>query len=561
MKRAGFIILSLFIFSLFINAQSVVSSLHNLSVSSPGTIKASSESEVCIFCHTPHNSNPMGPLWNRDDPGSVYVLYDNSVSNTFLASSGQPDGASLLCLSCHDGTTALGKIRSKTTNIAFVGNNDLISGNKNFSTDLSDDHPVSFIYNSSLAAADGQLKYPPLAPSKVDNTGKLQCTSCHEPHNNTYKKFLLATTSYSSLCFNCHDKNYWTTSTHQSSSATWNGSGTNPWAHINRPYPTVAENACASCHDTHNANGKARLLKSNFEENTCLDCHNGNVANTDIEAEMNKAYRHNVFAYNQIHTPIEDADPQVTHVECVDCHNPHAVNNSTASAPNANGSLAGVRGINQSGNPVNVVQNEYELCYRCHSDNPVVGSPTTRQIAQANVRLEFDLSNPSFHPIGGAGKNNNVPSLIAPLNESSVIYCTDCHASNGNSSPAGPHGSIYPNILKYRYETADYTAESYANYELCYSCHSRSSILNDESFTEHRKHIRGEDAPCNVCHDPHGISSSQGNTTNNSHLINFDVSVVQPRSGVIRFVKTGTNRGYCLLRCHGKNHGMGMRYP
>jgi len=560
MKKTVTIIFFIVSFSLGNNAQSIISSLHNLSTSSPSTIKATSESEVCIFCHTPHNTNPMGPLWNRDDPGTVYTLYDNTISNTLTANPGQPDGASLLCLSCHDGTTALGKVRSQTTDISFVGGNDLITGNKNLSTDLSDDHPVSFIYDATLASNDGQLIYPPLLPSKVDHTGKLQCTSCHDPHKDTYKKFLLSTTQNSELCFNCHDRNYWTTSSHQSSTATWNGTGTNPWAHIETPYSTVAENACENCHNPHNADGKARLLKSGFEENNCLDCHNGNVANTDIETEMNKAYRHNVFAYNQIHTPMEDADPATTHVECVDCHNPHAVNNSTANAPDANGFLAGVRGINQSGTAVNVIQYEYELCYRCHADNPVVASPTTRQIAQANVRLEFDLSNPSYHPVGGQGKNNDVPSLIAPLTESSLIYCSNCHSSNG-TSPAGPHGSIYPNILKYRYETADYTAESYANYELCYSCHDRNSILNDESFTEHSRHISGENAPCNVCHDPHGISSSQGNTTNNSHLINFDINIVQPRAGIIRFVKTGTNSGYCELRCHGRGHSAGLSYP
>ena len=49
--------------------QSVVNTVHNLSVSGPGTVRATSETEVCIFCHTPHNSKPMSPLWNRDDPG------------------------------------------------------------------------------------------------------------------------------------------------------------------------------------------------------------------------------------------------------------------------------------------------------------------------------------------------------------------------------------------------------------------------------------------------------------------------------------------------------------
>ena len=92
----------------------------------------------------------------------------------------------------------------------------------------------------------------------------------------------------------------------------------------------------------------------------------------------------------------------------------------------------------------------------------------------------------------------------------------------------GPHGSEYQHILKYQYETADGTIESAQNYQLCYSCHDRNIILYTESpFGEriHLRHIVEENTPCNVCHDPHGINSAQGNSTNNSNLINFDVSV------------------------------------
>jgi hypothetical protein len=103
--------------------------------------------------------------------------------------------------------------------------------------------------------------------------------------------------------------------------------------------------------------------------------------------------------------------------------------------------------------------------------------------------------------------------------------------------------------------TIDNTPESAFNYALCYACHSRDSILNDESFPEHDKHIRGENTPCNVCHDPHGISATQGNDTNNSHLINFDVSVVSPGSnGQLNFIDEGDRAGSCNLSCHGEDH-------
>ena len=184
MRYNSLSILLVFIFFMgTMYSQSVVNSVHNLSAGGPGTVTANTESEVCIFCHTPHNSRPVSPLWNRNDPGVVYTLYNSS---TVQAVPGQPDGVSILCLSCHDGTLALGNVISRTADIDFTeGVTTMPAGTKNLSTDLSDDHPVSFIYNSALAASDGQLKDPSAisAPVSLENE-KVQCTSCHEPHRN-----------------------------------------------------------------------------------------------------------------------------------------------------------------------------------------------------------------------------------------------------------------------------------------------------------------------------------------------------------------------------------------
>ena len=540
-------------------SQSVVNTVHNLSTSGTGDIKATSESEICIFCHTPHNSRPLSPLWNRDDPGVTYILYNSS---TIDASPGQPDGSSILCLSCHDGTIAIGNVYTKATDISLVsGITFMPSGNSNLLTDLSDDHPISFIYNSSLAISDGELKDPASITWPVElEDDKLQCTSCHDPHKNTYSKFLLASPQNSTLCISCHDRDYWPGSSHSTSNSTWNGSGSDPWVHTE--YSTVSENACENCHKTHGAGSSELLLKYEIEENNCLDCHNGNVASTNIEIQLSKSYNHNVYSYGEVHDANESALVLTQHVECEDCHNPHAARNNLDVAPNVQGFNEGVVGIDQSGNEVNPASYEYEICYRCHADSPTKPtSTTTRVIVQDNVRLEFDTGNPSYHPVSGAGANADVPSLIAPLAVSSVIYCTDCHASDGAGSPEGPHGSIYPSILKYQYETADYTSESANNYELCYSCHSRTSILSDETFSYHYKHIVEEDSPCNACHDPHGVSSLDGTLTNNTHLINFDVSIVSANgAGIRRFVDLGYRSGYCQLNCHGKGHGPGMNY-
>jgi predicted CXXCH cytochrome family protein len=536
-------------------SQSIVNTVHNMSVSGPGTVKASSESEICIFCHTPHNTNPSGPLWNRADQGSTYILYNSS---TTQASPGQPDGSSFLCLSCHDGTIALGDVLSRTTPITFAGGvTTMPAGTSNLTTSLADDHPVSFVFNSALATADGELNDPATltGPVKLEST-KLQCTSCHDAHQNNLGDFLVASTLNSELCIVCHDQNYWSTTTHRTSTHTWNGISPDPWPHTT--YTTVAQNACENCHRPHTAGGSARLTNFAPEEDNCLDCHNGNASTTNIQSQINKTYRHNVFNYLNIHDPIETPLVATNHDECVDCHNPHASNATTAVAPYANGSTAGVKGINQNGAPVNPIIYEYELCYRCHTATPgMPASSSVRQIEQNNVRLEFATVNPSHHAVVGAGANPNVPSLISPLTTSSIIYCTDCHASDGTNSPDGPHGSIYPHIEKLQYLTANNTTESSSAYALCYSCHSRTSILGNNSFGEHSMHISGERTPCNTCHDPHGISNTQGNSTNNSNLINFRTGtgwVTPSSSGVLRFDDQGLFHGRCYLTCHGQNH-------
>lgn len=537
-------------------SQSVVSTKHNLSLNGVFEIQSSPVQSMCEYCHTPHSFKPVSPAWNRSNPGTRYIMYDMSTSSTSnipMDPSRQPDGSSILCLSCHDGTIALGSTGSTMP----PGSSSILG------TDLSDDHPISFIYDATLVASDGQLKYKPMYPVSLDKDSKVQCASCHDPHVDTYSNFLVTSDEYSELCFKCHDRTHWYLSSHGTSTAGWNGSGINPWYHHNNSYSTVAQYACGNCHVMHTAQGKSRLLKSDLEEKNCLDCHNGNVAQTDknIELQLSKPYTHNIFAYNQIHDPNESSLITLPkkHVECSDCHNPHAVNKQSAEAPYANGLLAGVRGIDPMGNTIDPVQHAYELCFRCHSDNPVSSSTTSRQIDQANTRLEFAAQAISFHPVEIKGKNDHVPALVYPLTESSIIYCSDCHASNGTGAPSGPHGSIYPQILKYQYEKSDNTPESAFAYELCYSCHTRNQYSTNTGETVqtqiHYRHVVTEQTPCNACHDPHGISNMQGSSMNNSHLINFDIAIVQPRSsGELYFQDNGYRSGQCSLICHGADH-------
>ena len=539
-------------------------SKHNLSVSGPGEIKAVSESQICVFCHTPHNARRDIPyLWNRGDRTVSYVPYQSS---TLFARVGQPTGSSKLCLSCHDGTIALGAVVSEPEEIRFQGGIQFMpEGPSRIWTDLSDDHPVSFVYDGNLAQAKLGLADPALLPPaiKLDNNGQLQCTACHDPHDDTFGNFLVMSNQFSDLCTSCHAKEGWVASSHAQSNARWNGTGTNPWP--NTDYRTVAENGCENCHQSHTAPRPVRLLTHVFEEDTCLACHNGNVAATDIESELTKQYGHFAQDFTGIHDAAEDFSLVGVrpHVECEDCHNPHLANgNPSLGAPRVSGANIGVSGIDATGQQVRRAQNLYDICYKCHADYNVI--PTlrlTRQIDQFNTRLEFDLANPSFHPVASAGVNLEVPSLLSPYTVRSVISCTDCHNNNDSLGPKGPHGSSFEFLLERNYITLDFTHENPSTYALCYKCHSRQSILGDRSFAKHKEHIQDENTPCSACHDPHGISNTQGNPINNSHLINFDLEIVRPDSrGRLQFEDLGRFAGQCYLNCHGKEHSP-KRYP
>jgi len=541
-----------------VSSDSILDTKHNLSLSGPGPVKSTTEGEVCIFCHAPHHARRDIPyLWNRSDATVNYIPY---ASSTLHATVGQPTGASKLCLSCHDGTVALGALLTRPQEVPFAGGIRFMpEGRAKLGTDLSDDHPVSLVFDSALAVSNAELADPSSLPPQVrlDRNRELQCTACHDPHKDSYGKFLVMTNQYSGLCTVCHDKDGWTTTSHSTANKRWNGTGTNPW--FNSPYSTVSENGCGNCHVSHSAAGHERLMKYAIEEDNCLACHTGSVATKNIGDELTKRYGHFVQNYSGVHNPVENFTQAGVpkHVECADCHNPHQSNStSSPGAPLVSGATTGVSGVDASGQAIRYARNEYEICGKCHGDNNVIsGFAISRQIPQLNVRLEFDQANPSFHPVMGTGANPSVPSLLPPYTASSKILCTACHNNDSQSGPKGPHGSINAFLLTRNYTTADNTTETPYAYELCYGCHGRSSILADQSFKEHRKHIVGEKAPCSACHDAHGISNTQGNATNNAHLINFDINIVQPDSrGRMYYEKTGTARGQCYLNCHGKRH-------
>jgi hypothetical protein len=204
--------------------------------------------QICIFCHTPHAAAPESTLWSRPAPDTVsFPLYaqplaikgdvvgkenPNAVNNSLYTNTGStpngtpvtyPNGASRMCLSCHDGVTAVGILRDSTTIAMAGGLTDLNNPGVNTPNpviDLSTSHPISFVFNQTVlddvnSARNNTYKLPDPADSvdtPLDSQSRMQCTTCHDPHDDTQLDNALwppfwregNATGYNDVCNACH---------------------------------------------------------------------------------------------------------------------------------------------------------------------------------------------------------------------------------------------------------------------------------------------------------------------------------------------------------------------
>lgn len=546
----------------------VAGSKHDLSASGPGPYRAVNERSPCVFCHTSHGA-VGAKLSNRPEPRGSYTPYESSTASPGLR---QVTGASRVCLSCHDGTVAVGETARGP--IGMTGGDSRIGPGRRslVGTDLRSSHPVSV-----RMAPSAKLRDPRHGDAvRLDPAGQVQCTSCHDPHDEwgdpQIGKFLVKPSERSGLCASCHAEAQFPGATHATSNAQFRDRETNQLR-------AISTAGCSLCHVSHGADKRGRLLRADRQgDDLCLECHAASTPKqigTDVQkpwahATPDRGVRHDAAegpdAASAYALP-ERAPGMPRHVACVDCHDPHASNPMPGIAPVASGALAGVWGIDLQGRPVAPARNEYEVCLKCHGDSANIPFGATRGGARrasedTNLRLVFAPTAASFHPVAAPGKNPSVPGLKAGLGAGSLIRCTDCHASDqgpgaGGSGARGPHGSIYPALLERQYRTEDFTPEGPEAYALCYKCHDRDVLLSDRSgFPMHRKHVVDRSAPCSACHDAHGVSSEAGTEQNNAHLVSFDLSIVRPgQAGVARYDAAGVGHGSCNLSCHATPHG------
>jgi predicted CXXCH cytochrome family protein len=585
-----------------------VMGMHNLGPGSKSPITGA-RPDSCAYCHAPHSGVSMG-LWNQKLTTQTYTMY---TSKTAKNSGVQPALASSsnMCLSCHDGTVAVGDTVAygQVTTIGSMNSVDV------FSDKMQSSHPFSLappikdnVHLAASLAANGKTADLTGAVKLIN--GSVECTSCHNPHvqakDMMSQNFLVRDGSGGQLCLSCHDPARtssgqvnpladWTTSAHATSANKIQAA-----AHLGN-YPTVAGDACITCHTPHNAGSGARLLRGQ-DEQACISCHNG-PTNVDMAPYSNVFIEYQAprvgHPFPTSTNPHDAAEDTLInnnrHATCVDCHNGHGSQPVQAfpPAPQIRVSQKNVPGINSSdGTSVRTpAVNQYENCLRCHGTSagkqvlPIYGYFPVRAVSAGDplnlipqfVPASLTLSShpvmhprSSFYPQPSLLPNMlNIDGIKQGRAMGTQILCTDCHNSDdnrefGGKGANGPHGSRFFHILERRYEFSqaptpgqpittlfppDMTATG--PYAMCAKCHDlQNQIMTNTSWNHHNDHITAGFS-CSVCHTAHGMGATSSAITG-ERLVNFDLNVVAPNAGSP--VSYNRSKNTCVLVCHNVPH-------
>jgi predicted CXXCH cytochrome family protein len=547
-------------------------------------------------------------LWNQKLTTQVYNTYTSNTQKN-LAIQPTLGAVSNQCLSCHDGTVAVGA----TVAYGQVTTHGSMNSSDVFGNNMQSSHPFSMALplkdNVHLAAslvASGKTADPTGAVTLIK--GNVECTSCHNPHVQAKdlisQNFLVKDSANGQLCLACHDPSRqmgnqvnpladWSSSAHALSTAK-----ISPQAQVGS-YPTVGADACGGCHATHNAVGAAHLLRGQNEQD-CIACHNGS---TNVSPMPPYANVFAEYASGKVGHPFptatnpHDAAENVLlnnnrHATCVDCHNAHGTEpvGVFPPPPLIRISQKNIAGINASDGTsvLTPAVNQYENCLRCHGTSSnkqrlaIYGYFPVRAVSNGdplNEIPQFAQTATSSHPVMHARSSYlPQPSLLANMLNmdgspgramGTQILCTDCHNSDDNRESGGkgangPHGSIWTHILERRYEFSRAAApgQQISNllppdltvngpFGLCAKCHDiANQIMNDTSWKRHSQHIK-DGFSCSVCHTAHGMGSTSG-TISGERLVNFDLNVVAPNGSLPISYSRAANT--CTLLCHGHKH-------
>ena len=516
MKRLSIFVISVFLICVVVamlahGAVSIVGSKHDLSTGGAGPIKSlapasGGTTEICVFCHTPHSGRVDAPLWNRTNPLGPYTTYGSDILSALSYTVENPlsqaeAGYSVhvktrICMSCHDGTIALGSLVNLPEGLSFpvqmqgaAGGMMPSSATGYIGTDLRDDHPVAVKHSPGTGAGQdpelrsitgSNVRVYTIAGGKVipsqSNGDYVECTSCHDPHNNEFGNFLADDNVGSKLCRSCHDKTG-DDSVIANESVHSNTTYTNSYAPPTGGTPatlgaSVQSVKCMICHFPHKSGvdsaspstpspGTGRYLTTFNGEQTCFNntnrwgqatnvCH-GSAATTtkNIINEVAKGSAHHVGNYTAPSTPHNALEGRTGygwlaaggnswHVECDDCHNAHTAGRllhtvgtntvtSVLSIYGAGGTEPSWPGAWTSPNTYTYIEPigalrisganlgvtaEYQICLKCHSSF-AWGLGAIPNASMTDQGKEFNINNASYHPVAGLSPNANPQQWVA----------------------------------------------------------------------------------------------------------------------------------------------------
>ena len=563
--------------------------------------------DFCAYCHAPHNGSSTG-LWNQKLTKQNYNVYTSTTEKNRGTQPMLGDDSNA-CLSCHDGTVAVGS----TIAYGQVTMKGSMYAADVFGSNMQPSHPFSLILplqdNIDLIAtlvSKGQTGDPTGAIHLVN--GNIECTSCHDPHVQAKDpiswNFLVKNSTNGQMCLACHDPTRqlsghanpladWITSAHALSA-----DKISPQAGLGS-YTTVATTACIGCHTPHDASSTSRILRGQNEQD-CIACHNGgsnisppapNVFSEYATPKVGHPFPTSTYPHDAAEAILLNNN---RHATCVDCHNAHgSAQVGTFPTPPAirisQRDVAGISAVDGI-SVVNPVVYQYENCLRCHGSStgkqfkPIYGYAPVRVVATGdplNVLAQFAITSSSSHPVTHTTNTSlPQPSLLSNMLNldgltrgrvmGNQIFCTDCHNSDdnrefGGTGPNGPHGSRWTHILERRYEFSQAPGPGqlvnnlYPNpdlsvngpYGMCAKCHDLANqIIKNTSWNYHSMHINAG-FTCSTCHTAHGMGGNNPNISG-QRLVNFDANVVGQNGAFPISYNRAANT--CVLACHETAH-------
>lgn len=153
---------------------------------------------ACDACHVPHVQGVR--QGERPGAAAIELFRIQGQRQVFVAGRYTPGPTSLICLGCHDGTVATSTIGSSHALLAGVREGFQVPDGF-----VWRDHPIGIEYATERKEYRSQAYA--LAKGVRLPEGRLECVSCHDPHNQTGEgKMLVMSNRRSALCLACHIK-------------------------------------------------------------------------------------------------------------------------------------------------------------------------------------------------------------------------------------------------------------------------------------------------------------------------------------------------------------------